>query len=267
MRKTGAAMLEIHIGTIFPEFFTSPLKVGNIRRALEKSLLKISVHDLRDFTSDPHRKVDDRPYGGGSGMVMMPEPFFNLCFHISGTCEVEEVRKRSEIVLFTPRGKVFNQKTAIALATSKKPLILLCGRYEGVDERVAEHLATMQISLGDFILSGGEPAALAVIDAISRLIPGVVGDRESLADESFESNLLEYPQYTRPENFMGFKVPKVLLSGNHRLIEAFRLKQRLTDTMNRRPDLFKKFLDDEKNRELARKFLGEELEKFEKNDI
>lgn len=260
-------MLEIHIGTIFPEFFSSPLAVGNIKRAIQKSLMKIFIHDLRDFTPDPHRKVDDRPYGGGSGMVMLPEPFFRLCFHISGTDELEMVKNKNEIVLFTPRGEVFNQKTALELARSTKPLIFLCGRYEGIDERVAEHLATKQISLGDFILSGGEPAALAVVDAITRLIPGVVGDKESLSEESFDKDLLEYPQYTRPEVFLGFGVPKVLLSGNHRLIESYRFRQRLIDTMKRRPDLFKRFLQDEKNLELARKYLGDALEKFEKNDI
>lgn len=258
-------MFEIHVGTIFPEFFDSPLSVGNIRRAQEKGIVRISLHNLRDYTSDPHRKVDDRPYGGGAGMVMMPEPFFKLCLSITDTNSPEEARKSAEIILLTPRGKLFTQKTARELSTSSKPLIFLCGRYEGIDERVAEHLATRQISIGDFVLSGGEAAALTIIDSIVRLLPGVVGDEESLEEESFEEYLLEYPQYTRPEDFMGLKVPRILLSGNHRLIEAYRLKRRLLDTFNRRPDLFKKFVEKKGNKEIVEKILGSEYLNLEKN--
>lgn len=257
-------MLKIHIGTIFPEFFSSPLNVGNLKRAFEKKLVEIKVHNLRDYTSDPHKKVDDRPYGGGSGMVMMPEPFFNLCFSILGTNDLNEAKKKAEILLLTPRGKLFNQAMAKKLSETDKELIILCGRYEGVDERVAEHLATMQVSIGDYVLSGGEPAALVILDSLVRLVPGVVGDYESILDESFEENLLEYPQYTRPEDFMGFSVPKVLLSGNHRLIESFRMKRRLIDTLERRPDLFEKFLSSPANKEIVKKYLGSIPENFEK---
>ncbi|MCX7832344.1 MAG: tRNA (guanosine(37)-N1)-methyltransferase TrmD [Actinobacteria bacterium] len=259
-------MLEIHIATIFPEFFNSSLRVGNIKRSLEKNLVHIEIHNLRDFTSDPHKKVDDKPYGGGSGMVMTPEPFFKLCFHITGTETPEDARNLAEIILLTPRGKLFDQATAEELSKTKKKLIFLCGRYEGIDERVAEYLSTRQISIGDYVLSGGEPAALVIIDAIVRLIPGVVGDYESVEKESFSENLLEYPQYTRPENFMGYKVPKILLSGNHRLIDAYRLERRIIDTYNRRPDLFEKFIQKKENLDIARRFLRNFLLDSEKND-
>jgi len=247
-------MIEIHIGTIFPEFFESPLKIGNLKRAIEKGLLNVFLHNLRDYTSDPHRKVDDRPYGGGPGMVMSPEPFFKLAFNIANTESLEKVRNKLEIVLFTPRGELFTQKTAVELAQLNKKLLFLCGRYEGIDERVAEYLATRELSIGDFVLSGGEPAALVVMDAVVRLIPGVVGDQESVKDESFEKHLLEYPQYTRPEDFLGFKVPRVLLSGNHRLIKVWRLEKQIKDTYRRRPDLFEKFLSDPENKKLVEKF-------------
>jgi tRNA (guanine37-N1)-methyltransferase len=248
-------MIEVHIGTIFPEFFESPLKVGNLRRAIEKELLKVVLHNLRDYTSDPHRKLDDRPYGGGSGMVMKPEPFFNLAFSLANSKSLEKVRQELEIILLTPRGVLFNQEHAILLSRIKRKMLFLCGRYEGIDERVAEHLATMQISIGDYVLSGGETAVLTVLDAIVRLIPGVVGDFESVEEESFQQSLLEYPQYTRPEDYLGFKVPKVLLSGNHRLIKAWRLERQIRDTKERRPDLFEKFISKPENKELVKKFL------------
>jgi len=249
-------MMEVHIGTIFPEFFESPLKIGNLRRATEKGLLKVVLHNLRDYSSDPHRKVDDRPYGGGPGMVMTPEPFFKLAFNIARTTSLEEVKNEFEIILFTPRGELFTQNTAVELANLTKKMLFLCGRYEGIDERVAKHLATRELSIGDFVLSGGEPAALVVLDAVVRLIPGVVGDQESIKDESFEKYLLEYPQYTRPDDFLGFKVPGVLLSGNHRLIKAWRLERQIKDTYERRPDLFEKFLSDPENKKLVEKFFG-----------
>lgn len=259
-------MLEIHIATIFPDFFDSPLKVGNIKKALEKKLVCVEIHNLRDYSSDPHKKVDDKPYGGGSGMVMTPEPFFKLCFHLTNTKTPEDAKNHAEIILLTPRGNIFNQAAAEDLSKTKKKLIFLCGRYEGIDERVAEHLSTRQLSIGDYIISGGEPAALVIIDAIVRLIPGVVGDYESVEKESFSENLLEYPQYTRPENFMGYKVPRILLSGNHRLIDIYRLERRILDTYNRRPDLFKKFIQKKENFDIAKRFLGNFLQDFEKDD-
>lgn len=231
--------MKIVIGTIFPDFFDGPLRVGNIGRAIEAGKLLIEVENLRDYTTDRHRKVDDRPFGGGPGMVMKAEPFFNLCFKKTGADTVDECRRRARIIIFTPRGQVLNQRTVIELAQADN-LILLCGRYEGIDNRVAEHLATDEISIGDYILSGGEAAALVLIDAVVRLIPGVVGEKESLSEESFKDNLLEYPQYTRPEEFLGYRVPDELVSGNHRLIESWRIRRRIIDTYRRRPDLLEK---------------------------
>lgn len=231
--------LRIIIGTIFPEFFTGPFAVGNIRRAIDAGKMIVEVENLRDYTSDRHKKVDDKPFGGGPGMVMKAEPFFNLCFKKLDASTAEECREKARIVLFTPRGHLLSQEKVIELSQADN-LVLLCGRYEGVDNRVAEHLATDEISIGDYVLSGGEPAAVVIIDAIARLIPGVVGDSESLAEESFSDYLLEYPQYTRPEVFSGYRVPEELTSGNHRLIEAWRMRRRIIDTYQRRPDLLEK---------------------------
>lgn len=234
-----------HIATIFPEFFDSPLKVGNISRAIEKGLLEVLIHNIRDYTTDPRGKVDDKPYGGGPGMVMSPEPFFRLCMSIAESDEVEAVKQKIDIILLTPRGVPFSQKIATEIAASSKPKVILCGRYEGIDNRVAEALATREISIGDYVLSGGEPAALVILDAIVRLIPGVVGSPESILEESLSEGLLEYPQYTRPEEFMGFKVPPVLTSGNHRLINIWRLRRQIIETFYRRPDLFERFIENE----------------------
>lgn len=230
-------MKDIHVATIFPEFFEGPLSVGLERIAREIGVARFHLHQLRDYSPDRHGKVDDRPFGGGPGMVMRPEPFFELCFALTGSRDLEHVRDQLDIVLLTPRGLPFTQQAAEALARSPKPLVLLCGRYEGVDERVARHLATECVSVGDYVLSGGEPAALVVIDAIVRLLPGVTGCEESVVEESHSRGLLEYPQYTRPERYLGFGVPDVLLSGNHRLIANWRLTRMLADTLALRPDL------------------------------
>jgi len=226
-------MLKIGIVTIFPNIFKPILNESIIKRAQEKGKVKFEIFDLRDYTDDPHRKVDDRPFGGGPGMVIRPEPVFNV---------MEEIKKKSlkvKTILLTPQGVKFNQRIARRLSREKH-IVLICGRYEGVDERIREALIDEEISIGDYILTGGEVPALVLIEAIIRLIPGVLGDEESATLDSFENGLLEYPQYTRPANYKGMKVPDVLLSGNHKLIQQWRRKQALKRTKERRPDLMDK---------------------------
>ena len=226
-------MLKIGIVTIFPNIFKPILNESIIKRAQEKGKVKFEIFDLRDYTDDPHRKVDDRPFGGGPGMVIRPEPVFNV---------MEEIKKKSlkvKTILLTPQGVKFNQRIARRLSRERY-IVLICGRYEGVDERIREALIDEEISIGDYILTGGEVPALVLIEAIIRLIPGVLGDEESATLDSFENGLLEYPQYTRPANYKGMKVPNVLLSGNHKLIQQWRRKQALKRTKERRPDLMDK---------------------------
>lgn len=227
-------MLIIHVLTLFPEFFESPFNVSIIKRALDKGLIQIELINIRDFSRDKHKKVDDYPYGGGSGMVMKPEPIFEAVDYVEKTIEGE----RRRIILMSPQGKTFNQSLARELSTEKN-LVFICGHYEGIDERV-KTLITDEISIGDYILTGGEIPALAIIDAVTRLVPGVLGSSQSLEEESFSDGLLEYPQYTRPEVYRGLKVPDVLLSGNHKEIELFRRRESLIRTREKRPDLFKK---------------------------
>ena len=227
-------MLIIHVLTLFPEFFESPFNVSIIKRALDKGLIQIELINIRDFSRDKHKKVDDYPYGGGSGMVMKPEPIFEAVDYVEKTIEGE----RRRIILMSPQGKAFNQSLARELSTEKN-LVFICGHYEGIDERV-KTLITDEISIGDYILTGGEIPALAIIDAVTRLVPGVLGSSQSLEEESFSDGLLEYPQYTRPEVYRGLKVPDALLSGNHKEIELFRRREALIRTREKRPDLFKK---------------------------
>ena len=229
-------MVLFDVITIFPEFFTGPFDFGVIRRGREKGLINIRVHDLRDFAADRHRTVDDRPFGGGEGMVLKPEPIFR---------SVESVRKnkQAEVVVLSAAGKRFNQAEALRLSRSEQ-LILVCGRYEGIDERVIEHLATAEISIGDFILSGGEIAAAVVVDAVTRYVPGVVGKEESILRDSFsdpaaETQLVEHPHYTRPADFRGWKVPEVLISGNHEAVHRWRQESALRKTEKNRPDLLR----------------------------
>ncbi|MDD5254859.1 MAG: tRNA (guanosine(37)-N1)-methyltransferase TrmD [Candidatus Omnitrophica bacterium] len=226
--------MRIDIITIFPGMFGPVLNESIIKRAQEKGRVRIFVHDLRDYTLDKHRKVDDRPFGGGSGMVMSAEPIFRA---------VEAIRRKAKsrkpqvkVILLAPQGEKFTQARAKMLARVKH-LVLICGHYEGVDDRVREHLADAELSIGDYVLTGGELPAMVVVDALVRLIPGVLGDKNSLNFESFEGNLLEYPHYTRPADFKGFCVPAVLLSGDHKKIEAWRKKEALARTRKRRPDL------------------------------
>ena len=221
--------MRIDVVTIFPEALEPFLRASLLGKAAERGLLHTRVHNLRNYTSDPHRKVDDDPYGGGPGMVMTPQPFFDAV-------EAIDADHRARWILLSPQGQRFTQSRARELA-SLDSILLLCGRYEGVDERVAEHLADEELSIGDYVLAGGEVAALVVIDAIARLIPGVVGEPASVEQDSFETGLLDHPHYTRPASFRGYDVPEVLLSGDHARIERWRRDEAERRTRERRPDL------------------------------
>ncbi|MCL0036128.1 tRNA (guanosine(37)-N1)-methyltransferase TrmD [Dehalococcoidia bacterium] len=224
--------MRIDIVTLFPNMFSGPFDESIIRRAREKEFAEILIHNLRDYGLGRHRVVDDYPYGGGSGMVLMPEPLFSAVEAIKG-------ESRIPVILLTPQGRLFTQQVAEELAAYSR-FILVCGHYEGVDERVREYLVTDEISIGDYVLTGGEPAAMVVCDAVVRLIPGVLGSPESVRDDSHSGGLLEYPQYTRPQIFRGWEVPPVLLSGNHAEIARWRREQAVLRTLARRPDLLEK---------------------------
>lgn len=235
--------MRIDIITIFPKMFGPVLNESILKRAQAKGKVNIFTHDLRDYTLDKHRKVDDRPFGGGSGMVMGPEPIFcavkALTGHKRQTTNDQRPRYTdTKVVLLTPQGKKLTQAIVKKIARYKH-LILICGHYEGVDERVRQHLVDEEISIGDYVLTGGEVPAMVLVDAVVRLLPGVLGDKNSLNFESFEGNLLEHPHYTRPANFRKMSVPEVLLSGDHKKIEAWRNKEALKRTQARRPDLLK----------------------------
>jgi len=223
--------MRIDILTIFPGMFRGPFEESIVKRAVENGLVQIFFHDIRDYTSDRHRTVDDYPFGGGQGMLMKPEPLFAAVEDVQG-----QAPERGPIVLLTPQGRLFDQEVAVELARQDR-LILICGHYEGVDARVHEHLATDEISIGDYVLSGGELAAMVVVDAVVRQIPGALGSPLSSADDSFAQGLLEHPQYTRPAEFRGMSVPEVLLSGNHAEIARWRRQQSLLRTARCRPDL------------------------------
>ena len=246
--------MQFDIITIFPDFFAGPLDYGIVRRAREARLVEVRVHDLRAFTHDRHRTVDDRPFGGGEGMVMKPEPLFEAVESIQGADAAE--RARTAVVLLSASGKLFRQETARELSHLDR-VVLLCGRYEGVDERVAEHLATHELSIGDFVLSGGELGAALIVDAITRLLPGALGNEDSTVNESFSASaptvperlvtnhesritspgLLDCPHYTRPAEFRGWQVPEVLIGGNHEEIRKWRRQKALEKTLRNRPDL------------------------------
>lgn len=221
--------MRFDIVTLFPDFFTSPLSSGLLGRALIKQIASVHLVNPRDFTTDKHHKVDDEPYGGGVGMLLKPEPIF-------AAVESLPVLPRREVILMTPQGQTMNQSLVRELTTGYDQLVIICGHYEGVDERVL-NLVTREVSLGDFVLTGGEIPALALINGVVRLLPGTVGKVESLKAESFEAGLLDYPQYTRPAEFRGWKVPDVLLSGNHAEIARWRYEQQIQRTRDRRPDL------------------------------
>ena len=232
-------MLRFDIITIFPEFFREVIDCGILRRARNAGLVDITAHDLRQWTTDKHHVVDDRPFGGGDGMVLKPEPIFTAVEALTGASRREEFPAKTRVMLLSPQGQVFSQALAQEIAENTTHVVLICGRYEGVDERVAEAIVTDEISIGDYVLSGGEPAATVVIDAVVRLLPGALGSETSAVFESFTEGLLDHPQYTRPPEFRGMKVPEVLLSGNHAEIERWRKEAAIAKTRRKRPDLLK----------------------------
>jgi tRNA (guanine37-N1)-methyltransferase len=244
--------MQFDIVSIFPGMLRAPLAEGVVGRAIGRGVIDVGIHDLRDFTTDRHRVVDDMPFGGGPGMVMKPEPFF---------AAVEYIRShRGEpdaIVLTSPDGDRFSHKDATRLAGVSR-VVFLCGRYEGVDERVRAHLATEALSIGDYVLSGGELPALVMLDAIARLVPGVVGDDESVARDTFASGLLDSPQYTRPAVFQGLEVPEVLLSGNHGAIARWRRQEALARTLERRPEMLDEAPLDDHDRVILERLKGKE---------
>jgi len=235
--------MKCEVLTLFPDILTAYLNESILKRARENKLLDVSLVNIRDFTSDVHRTVDDYPFGGGAGMVFKPEPIFRAMDHLN---EDGEARK---VILLSPQGVPFDQKKAESFSRETKRLTFICGRYEGIDERV-KNLVDEEVSIGDYVMTGGELAALVIIDAVTRLIPGAVGDEQSVVDESFSSGLLEYPQYTRPREFRGMKVPDVLLSGNHEEIRQWRRKQSLRTTMKVRPDLLVRMDLDESDKKM-----------------
>jgi tRNA (guanine37-N1)-methyltransferase len=268
--------MKFEIVTIFPDFFRGPLDFGIVRRAREAGMIEVTLHDLRDFTSDRHRTVDDRPFGGGEGMVLKPEPLFE-CVESLGMLPIEERRAgiaKDTVILLSPQGQMFSQAVAQELAGLER-IVMICGRYEGVDERVAEGLADREISVGDYVLSGGELAAAVIVDTVTRLLPGALGNEASARQESFTAaaatripvaengaavpdstcnsgGLLDYPHYTRPAEFRGMNVPEVLVGGNHEQIRKWRRKKALEKTLRNRPDLLdRETLSDADKRMLA----------------
>jgi tRNA (guanine37-N1)-methyltransferase len=267
--------MRVDILTIFPDFFRGPLDYGIIRRARETGLVEVNIHDLRNFTKDKHRTVDDRPFGGGEGMVLKPEPIFECLESLGGLASrVERVGKsaRQSVILLSPQGRRLDQAHAAELSTLER-IVLICGRYEGVDDRVGEHLADGEVSIGDYVLSGGELGAAVILDAVVRLIPGAVGNEASTRQESFTAQafagegaratqesgvsstcasggLLDYPHYTRPADFRGMVVPEVLMNGNHEDIRRWRRKTALTKTLRNRPDLLERVGLSDEDREL-----------------
>jgi tRNA (guanine37-N1)-methyltransferase len=264
--------MKIDILTIFPDFFRGPLDYGIIRRARETGLAEVNTHDLRNFTKDKHRTVDDRPFGGGEGMVLKPEPIFECLESLGGLApRTERIsgKARQSVIVLSPQGRKLDQALAAELSTLER-IVLICGRYEGVDERVSEHLADREVSIGDYVLSGGELGAAVILDTVIRLIPGAVGNQASTRQESFtepgvagmpysanapsstclSGGLLDYPHYTRPADFRGMPVPEVLVNGNHEDIRRWRRKTALTKTLRNRPDLLERVSLTDEDREL-----------------
>ena len=264
--------MKIDILTIFPDFFRGPLDYGIIRRARETGLAEVNIHDLRNFTKDKHRTVDDRPFGGGEGMVLKPEPIFECLESLDGLATRADrlsPSAKQSVILLSPQGRRLDQSLAAELSALER-IVLICGRYEGVDERVSEHLADREVSIGDYVLSGGELGAAVILDTVTRLIPGAVGNEASTRQESFtepgvarapspanapnstclSGGLLDYPHYTRPADFRGMPVPEVLVNGNHEDIRRWRRKTALTKTLRNRPDLLQRVALTDEDREL-----------------
>lgn len=229
--------MRFDILTIFPEYFEKIFDIGIIRRAKQAELVEIAVHDIRSHATDKHKMVDDRPFGGGDGMVLKPEPIFAAIEFLLGSADRDSYRDKANVVLLSPQGRRFDQRVAREFSTANKRMIIICGRYEGVDERVNDALVTEELSIGDYVLSGGEPAAAIVVDAVVRLIPGALGSSTSAENDSFSNDILDCPHYTRPAEFRGMTVPEVLLNGNHAEIEKWRHKQALEKTKQVRSDL------------------------------
>ena len=229
--------MQIHILTLFPEMFQVPFSTSILKRAIDRNLVTVDIHNIRDYTHDKHNTADDYPYGGGAGMVLKPEPIFEAVESITSDMSLKE--EAAPVILLTPQGRLFSQQIAFEL-TGYRHLIVICGHYEGVDERVRQHLVSDEISIGDYVLSGGEPAAMVVVDAVVRLLPGVLGSEDSIQDDSHIAGLLEYPQYTRPEVYRGHAVPEILRSGNHARIAKWRREQSIRRTLERRPELLYK---------------------------
>ncbi|HHT89193.1 MAG TPA: tRNA (guanosine(37)-N1)-methyltransferase TrmD [Clostridiales bacterium] len=254
--------MNFHVLTLFPEMIETCINTSITGRAIESGLITLNTVNIRDFSDDKHKRVDDYPYGGGAGMIIQAEPVYKaygyLVNHIKLSKEDQSLYKKPRVIYVTPQGHVFNQNMAYELS-QEEDLIFLCGHYEGIDERVLEMIVTDNISIGDYILTGGELPAMVMIDAIARLIPGVLSNEASAEFESFKDNLLEYPQYTRPEMFMGRRVPEVLLSGHHAKIEEFRRQQAIARTYERRPDLLENAVLTEEEREYLTRLI------FQKN--
>ncbi|MGF7185150.1 tRNA (guanine37-N1)-methyltransferase [Desulfitispora alkaliphila] len=241
--------MKVDILTLFPEMFDSPFSASIVKRAREKGLITINCTNIRDYSENKHKTVDDYPYGGGAGMVMKPEPVFNAL-------EKMEIQRDSRVIVLCPGGETFSQQKADELAKSQH-LVFLCGHYEGFDERIKQKYVTDEISVGDYILTGGELPAMVIIDAVTRLLPGVLGSNESAQDESFVTGLLEYPHYTRPASYKGMEVPQVLLSGNHEEIRKWRKREAIQKTLLRRPDLLEKVELDKEGVKMLKEVRGE----------
>jgi len=231
--------MKFEVFTLLPDVFPPYLESSILQKARQRGLIEVRVHNIRDYTHDRHHTTDDTPYGGGGGMVMKPEPVFEAVETVLGFDARQAQPPPVPIILLTPQGRVFTQRVAEELSGHER-IALLCGRYEGVDERIREHLVTDEISMGDYVLTGGELPALMIIDAVSRLLPGVLGDPTGAEDDSHSLGLLEYPHYTRPPEFRGWQVPEVLLSGDHGKIEKWRREQAISRTFNKRPDMIEK---------------------------
>ena len=237
--------MRIDILTIFPEFFGEVFDFGIIRRAKLAEIVEINIQDIRAYTTNKHRMVDDRPFGGGDGMILSAQPIFDAIENLLGTCERTKYPVKTKVVLLSPQGRVFKQAVAKELADESDHIVLICGRYEGVDERVNSALVTDEISIGDYVLSGGEPAAIVLVDAITRLLPNALGSETSADNDSFSYGLLDCPHYTRPADFRGMCVPEVLLNGNHAEIEKWRREKALEKTQKNREDLLEGVMSDE----------------------